>query len=165
MKRYKQAKIRKRRNQKKIPTPKNEAGKNQTNNESIFVLNYNDIDLQITTGDKILGVNIDQNLQWNDHFRMVRKKLFSYTWLLSRISSYLSSEYRLMFYKAYMVPHLNYCNIIIWGNSLNFNVSKITMLQKRACKIILGNEYTDFESAKSILNIQSFEQSMFLNKA
>ena len=63
-----------------------------------------------------------------------------------------------------MVPHLNYCNII-WGNSLNFNVSKITMLQKRACKVILGNEYTDFESGKAILNIQMFEQSMFLNKA
>ena len=63
-----------------------------------------------------------------------------------------------------MVPHLNYCNII-WGNSSNFNVSKITMLQKRACKIILGNGYTDFESAKAIVNVQSFEQSMFLNKA
>ena len=45
--------------------------------ENIFVLNYNDIDLQITTGDKILGVNIDQNLQWNDHFQMVRKELSS----------------------------------------------------------------------------------------
>ena len=43
--------------------------------ENIFVLNYNDIDLQITTGDKILGVNIDQNLQWNDHFQMVRKNI------------------------------------------------------------------------------------------
>ena len=31
-KRYKWAKIRKRRNQKKIPTPKTEVGKNQTNN-------------------------------------------------------------------------------------------------------------------------------------
>ena len=81
--------------------------------ESIFVLNYSDIDLQITTGDKILGVNTDQ---WNYHFQMVRKKLSSYTWLLSRISSYLSSEYKLMFYKAYMVPHLNYCNVI-WGNA------------------------------------------------
>ena len=33
VKRYKKAKIRKRRNQKKIPTPKTEVGKNQTNNQ------------------------------------------------------------------------------------------------------------------------------------
>ena len=39
------------------------------------------------------------------------------------------------------------------------------MLQKRACKIIIGTEYTNFESAKATLNIQSFEESVFLNKA
>ena len=33
-KRHKQAKIRKRRNQKKTPTPKTEVGKNQTNNQA-----------------------------------------------------------------------------------------------------------------------------------
>ena len=61
-----------------------------------------------------------------------------------------------MFYKAYIVPHLNYCNII-WGNSSNNNVNKITKLQKRAFKTILGNEYTDFEGAKKVLNVQSFD--------
>ena len=33
-------------------------------NESILSLTYNSIDLQITTGGKILGINIYQNLQW-----------------------------------------------------------------------------------------------------
>ena len=132
--------------------------------ESIFVLNYNNTQLQVTTCDKILGINIEQNMQWNDHFQVVCKKMSSYIWLLSRISSYLNSEYRLMFYKAYIVPHLNYCNII-WGNSSNTNVAKITKLQKRAFKTILGNEYTDFEDAKPMLNVQSFEESLFLNKA
>ena len=69
-----------------------------------------------------------------------------------------------MFYKAYIVLHLNHC-IIIWGNSSNYNLCRITRLQKRACKTILGNEYTDFEGAKSDLNIQSFEERLFLNKA
>ena len=36
MRRYKKAKIRKRRNQKKIPTPKTEVGKNQTNNQVLI---------------------------------------------------------------------------------------------------------------------------------
>ena len=35
-KRYKQAKIRKRRNQKEIPTPKTEVGKNKTNNQALI---------------------------------------------------------------------------------------------------------------------------------
>ena len=38
--------------------------------ESIFVLNYDNTQLQVTTGDKILRINIEQNLQWNDHFQV-----------------------------------------------------------------------------------------------
>ncbi len=31
-------------------------------------LAYNDISLEITTGDKILGLKINEHLFWNDHF-------------------------------------------------------------------------------------------------
>ena len=37
-------------------------------NENIPSLSYNDVELQITTGAKILGVNIDENLIWINHF-------------------------------------------------------------------------------------------------
>ena len=43
--------------------------------ENIFTLSYNDTELQITTGDKILGVNIDENLTWNNHNSYVGKYL------------------------------------------------------------------------------------------
>ena len=119
-------------------------------NENILSLSYNDVELQITTGDKILGVNIDENLIWNNHYQFVCKKVSSYIWLLSRISHFLSTEHKLLYYKSYIQPHFNYCNVI-WGNASNFNVARITRLQRRACKIILGNEYIDFESAKSSL--------------
>ena len=67
--------------------------------EIIYVLNYDNTQLQVTTGDKILGINIEHNLQWNDHFQVVCKKMSSYIWLMSTIFSYLNSEYK--FYKAY----------------------------------------------------------------
>lgn len=132
--------------------------------ESLFSLTYNDIDLQITTGEKILGVNIDENMQWNNHFQAVCKKVSSYIWLLSKISPYINSEHKLLFYNAYIHPHFNYCNII-WGNSSNYNVSRMNKFQRRACKIILKNEYLDLENARKRLNILSFDQAVFLNKA
>ena len=92
------------------------------------------------------------------------KKVSSYIWLLSRISHFLSTEHKLFYYKSYIKPHFNYCNVI-WGNASNFNIARITRLQRRACKIILGNEYIDLESAKSSLKILSFAHSVFLNKA
>ena len=130
----------------------------------LLSLTYNEIDLQLTTGGKILGVYIDENFQWNNHFQFVCKKVSSYIWLLSRIKSYLSLEHRSLFYKAYIQPHFNYCNII-WGNSTNSNVSRLTKLQRRVCKIILESEYEDLDSAQKSLNILSFDQNVFVNKA
>ena len=93
--------------------------------ENLFTLTYNDVILQLTTGDKILGVNIEQNLLRNYHFQCVSRKVSSYIWLLSKIKSYLRTEYRRLFYNAYIQPHLDYCNTI-WRNSSNYNISKIT---------------------------------------
>ena len=53
--------------------------------ENLFTLIYNDVILQLTTGDKILGVNIEQNILWNNHFQCVSRKVSSYIWLLSKI--------------------------------------------------------------------------------
>ena len=72
----------------------------------ILTLSYNDIELQITTGDKILGVYIGGNLTWNNHYQFVCRKISSYIWLLSRISRFLSNEHRLLYYKSYIQPHL-----------------------------------------------------------
>ena len=58
----------------------------------------------------------------------------------------------------------NYCNII-WGHSSNYNVSKITKLQRRACKVILENQYENLESAMKKLKMLSFDQNVFVNKA
>ena len=41
----------------------------------------------------------------------------------------------------------------------------MTKLQRRACKLILLSEYTHLEEACNRLNIISFDESVFLNKA
>ena len=41
---------------------------------SLLSLSYDGIDLQLTTGDKILGVHINENFQWNTHFQNICKK-------------------------------------------------------------------------------------------
>ena len=80
------------------------------------------------------------------------------------LSLFWNTEDRTLFYNAYIQPHFNYCNII-WGNSSNCNVSKITKLQSHVCKFIQENEYIDLESARIKLNILSFDQAVLLNKA
>ena len=138
--------------------------KRTTLSNADLTLQYYDIDLSITTGDKILGIHVDNNLSWNNHFNFLSKKLSSYMWLLSKIRIYLSTEHRVLFYNAYIKPHIDYCSLI-WSNSSNANTNKITKLQRRACKLILGHEYNGLFEAFERLKILSFDQSVFLSKA
>ena len=78
----------------------------------VLSLRYSDIDIKMTPSEKILGVHVDDNLMWNNHFQLVSKKISSYLWLLSKIRSYLSVEHGLMFYNAYVKPHFDYCNTV-----------------------------------------------------
>ena len=67
---------------------------------------YNGIDIKMTTICKILGVQVDKNLLWNNKLLHVSKKVSSYLWLLSKIRQYLFKEHRLLFYNAYIKPNL-----------------------------------------------------------
>ena len=127
-------------------------------------LNFNDVDLKLSSNEKVLGVQIEENLLWNSHFQYISKKIASSLWLLSQIKSFLSVDDKLLFYNAYIRPHIEYCSVI-WGNSTNFNIKKMTKLRRRACKLILGSEYRHLDEACSHLKILSFNESVFLNKA
>ena len=89
---------------------------------------------------------MDDNLMWNNHFQLVSKKISSYLWLLSKIKSYLSVEHRLLFYNAYIKLHFEYCSTV-WSNTSTGNINKITKLQRRVCKLILSEDYTDIQEA------------------
>ena len=39
-----------------------------------LTLQYNDIDINLTTCDKISAINVDNNLTWNNHFNLLFKK-------------------------------------------------------------------------------------------
>ena len=53
----------------------------------------------------------------------------------------------------------------MWSNTSSGNINKIMKLQRRVCKLILSEDYTDFQEALKRLNILSFDQVIFLNKA
>ena len=42
--------------------------------DSILSLSYIDVDLEMITRDRILGINIDANLTWSDHLYFVCEK-------------------------------------------------------------------------------------------
>ena len=77
---------------------------------------------------------------------------------------FLSIDDNLLFYNAYIRPHLDYC-CVVWGNSTNYNIQKVIKLQRRACKLIFGRQYKHLEEALDRFKILSFDESVFLHNA
>ena len=144
--------------------PRTSQKRSRLSDSNLLSLKYDNISLDITTGDKILGVYINQNLKWDTQILYIRKKILTNLWLLSRIKSNIPLDYRIIYYKAYIQPHLDYCNII-WGNTKRSNLNRLILLQKRACRIILGHQYSTFEDAMLQINALTINQRIFLQKA
>ena len=92
-------------------------------------LKYNNDSLQTITNGKILGIFVDNNLSWTEHIKHITKKIASNVWLLSKIKMFLSLEHHIQFYKSYIQPHIDFCNIV-WGNTSETNKLKILLCKK-----------------------------------
>jgi hypothetical protein len=90
--------------------------------------------------EKLLGVTIDKHLSWKNHIDNVALSLSKNIALLRRIKGYLPLETRLLYYKVFFQPMIDYCSII-WGQSNH--VSRIHKLQKLALRVIYNKpKYT-----------------------
>ena len=126
-------------------------------------LQYMDETLKMISSDKILGVRVDNNLSWSDHVKHVCKKISSYIWLLSKIKNFLSQAHRVQFYKSYIQPHIDFCNIV-WGNSCESSKMKIFRLQKRACRVILDYNVEDSDEILSVYDRLFLRKAKFMFK-
>ena len=120
--------------------------------------------MKSAAGEKLLGVHINENLKWDDHVNKVKKKISTNLWLLSRIKIYIPFNTRILFYKAYIQPHLDFCNIV-WGGTKSTNLYKLFRLQKKACKTIFGMDYTSVSHAMEIMNSLNIHDRIILQKA
>ena len=92
--------------------------------------------IQISDTEKLLGVHINNSLNWSFHIESTLKKCNSLLFLLNRIKQYLNVPTRKLFYNAYILPHLDYC-CSIWGNSNTELMNTVVKFQKRAARSIL----------------------------
>ena len=111
---------------------------------------------------KTVQISANRSIVNNETPRKTNLPLSRYIFFYDR--PFLSIDHRVLFYNAYIKPHLDYYSLI-WSNTSNVNINKITKLQRRSCKLILGQEYNGLIEALERLNMLSFDQSIFLSKA
>ncbi len=83
----------------------------------------------------LLGVIIDKKLTWKFHIDKTAKSICRNIALLRRIRKYLPHQTRIIFYKGYIQPHIDYCNTLC-GQSPHVN--RIHIIQKMVLKLIIN---------------------------
>ncbi len=94
--------------------------------------------LQHVWSDKLLGVTVDQHLNWHEHVNQIHRKISSNLALLWRIRQYIPIDTRITFYNAFIQPHLTFCSTV-WG--CTSHIDRLEKLQRRAARIIFNADY------------------------
>ena len=116
-----------------------------TPNKSKYdINNYNimidDVKLERKTHVKFLGVLIDQHINWNSQYDLLKSKVSRIIGILYKIKQYLPTYALLLLYKSFILSYLSYGNIA-WGSGNKKQLNSIFILQKRALRLCTNSHY------------------------
>ena len=86
---------------------------------------------------KVLGVYIDNQLNWNQQIQQVRKKATNSIRNLHRINQLIPLKHRILLYNSLVASHYNYADTV-WTGCGSSNEKKLQTTQNFAARSILG---------------------------
>ena len=91
-----------------------------TSNEEVN-LNSDDLIIKNIKSEKLLGINIDNFLTFNEHVSKLCRKASQKLYAIARISSYLNKNKLRLIMKAFFSSQFGYCPLVnkIYNNKIN----------------------------------------------
>ena len=90
--------------------------------------------LEVTSA-KSLGVNVDQNINWECNIENISKKIACAISAIKRIRHLTPFNVLIKVYNSLIQPHFDYCNVVC-GNCNNGLSEKLQRLQNRTARIL-----------------------------
>ena len=108
--------------------------------------------LEVIYQTRLLGVNISSNLSWTTHVNDITKRATKNLWVLIRFKSLGGTKAQLLaIYQARVRSVLEFAAPVFSSGLTKAQSQQIEMVQKRAFAIILGREYSSYETALNTL--------------
>ena len=128
-------------------------------------LMLNDSAIRRVTKTKSLGVTVDENLKWGEHFNTVKSKICGGLASLKKLKNIIPQSKLCSVYYAIVESHLRYANEI-WGSLPKTKLDILQRLQDRARSIVENARYKDNWSCDwlSVENIIRFDRSVMTYK-
>ncbi|MCP5014880.1 MAG: hypothetical protein GY938_06290, partial [Ketobacter sp.] len=110
--------------------------------------------LHVVQSVKLLGITLDDKLNWKKHVSTTVKAASYRLYMLRRLRTLGTPTTELRsIYNTFILPKLMYASPA-WSSSINVTQKRqLERVQKRACRIILGQSYLNYENALTTLNL------------
>ena len=82
------------------------------NTNYIFSFTVNDINIPVKDNIDLLGVNIDNNLQFSSHVKNICTKVNNQINVISRFRKIVPTDVKCKLNKAFIVPYFRYCSAV-----------------------------------------------------
>lgn len=120
-------------------------------------------DIEEVQSIKYLGVIVDNKLSFKENFDVLFKKMTKKVNYMGRMRNKLSSDTKLMLYKAIVLPNIDYCSSVLFLLS-DGELMKLQKIQNKALRIALNkNIYTRTKKLHEIAKIKTIKQKIYNN--
>ena len=132
--------------------------KHRVSQSECTIVNVNDFIIKSETNVKLLGVKIDEHLNFNEHIKDTCRKAGAQLNVLNRLSRNLDVHGRMSIFRCFILSHFNYC-ALVWHFCGVKNSNKLERIQYRALKFVFMDFNSPYESLLKRAKLNSLETS------
>ena len=129
------------------------------NREKMSITLTDDVILETQSHIKLLGIHIDDQLNFHEHATYLCKKSGRQLNALARMSRFSPAEVKMIVFQAFVLCNFSYCPVI-WHFCLLSDMKKFEKLQYRGLKYV----YNDFESSYTMLRQQGKRSLLYVDR-
>ena len=104
-------------------------------NPLLLDLSIESTQIEQVTNHRVLGIIIDNKLDWHPHINYMCNKMSRNLFLMSKLKPLVSSHALKLFFHAHVLSYLNYCSTL-WCNASEVQLKRLDSLQKRGIKLL-----------------------------
>lgn len=142
----------------KIMIIKSDTNKTQNTNIKITIKNET---LEQVDSYRYLGITIQNNLKWDKHINIIKRKIIAMSGVVYRLGNRLNNQTLRSIYFAYIHSQLSYL-APIWGpTTAKYHITSLQISQNNAVRRIFSKNYhtdnmhtIDIYKANNILNVE-----------
>ena len=122
-------------------------------------LTMNSVTLERKSVTKILGMWISEDLSWSKNCQEIAKKAYSRLSLITKLKYVGVNRNDLIdIYILFIRSVTEYCAVVFHSSLTQKESEKLERIQKTSLKIILGEEYLDYQNALSLCGLQTLRE-------